>query len=378
MNVLHVTGKAQFGGIQRLVLDLAECQMKCQEIPVGVLFSMADGEFLDKFTRSGLTLYSAGLSGGYDVAPRKYRRVLDIFRQYRVLHFHGFNPFLAACAITSGSYLVYTEHGNFAFGRKTGVADVIKSRLLKYFLNSHIDHITFNSAFTRSVAEKRYGLRNTPRSIVYNGVDIDGITGSPGQIEDATAALLKGKFVVGTTSRFAGFKRIDRLINAFAAFQGGKPDAVLLLVGDGALRADLEQLVDKLQISDKAIFAGYKENVFDYQRRMDVCVFPSETEPFGIAAVEAMLLGKPTIISNDGGGLVEVVGGFSRDDVVSDVQGLAARLDYYYQHREKLAEHAGDRTKHAAKFNIEDTAVQFLSIYQKAPANVRYPRHVRN
>jgi glycosyltransferase involved in cell wall biosynthesis len=228
-----------------------------------------------------------------------------------------------------------------------------------------VDYITFNSEFTQKISENRYGLGNVPRSVIYNGVDIDGITRPPSQIENTIARLLSGKFVVGTSSRFVGFKRIDRLIDAFAEFQHDKPDTMLLLVGEGVLRSELERRVRNLKISEKIIFAGYRSNVFDYQRKMDVCVFPSETEPFGIAAVETLLLGKPTLISADGGGLVEVVGGFSHDDVANDVRAMADRLNYYYCHRDQIDGRAGERMKYASKFNIEDTADQFLRIYQK-------------
>jgi glycosyltransferase involved in cell wall biosynthesis len=278
---------------------------------------------------------------------------------------HSFNPFLATSAVASGRPIVYTEHGNFAFGRKIGMTDILKSKLLKLFLNSYVDYITFNSEFTQKISENRYGLGNVPRSVIYNGVDIDGITRPPNQIENTIARLLSGKFVVGTSSRFVGFKRIDRLIDAFAEFQHDKPDTMLLLVGEGVLRSELERRVRNLKISEKIIFAGYRSNVFDYQRKMDVCVFPSETEPFGIAAVETLLLGKPTLISADGGGLVEVVGGFSHDDVANDVRAMADRLNYYYCHRDQIDGRAGERMKYASKFNIEDTADQFLRIYQK-------------
>lgn len=378
MNVLHVTGPARFGGIERLVLDLAHTQHVVQNMDVGILFTSADGEFYEQFARTGLPLYSAGLTSGYDFSPVKYRRAVRLFREHQILHFHSFNPLLAQCAISANRRVVYTEHGNFAFGRKAGISDAIKSRLLKYFLNRCVYYVSFNSAFTKSISEKRYDLRNVPRSIVYNGLAIDAVTRSTQQIEDTIAGRLQARFVVGTTSRFAGFKRIDRLISAFAEFQADKADVVLLLVGDGILRRDLEQLVDRLGISDKTIFVGYRENVYDFQSRMDVCVFPSEKEPFGIAAAETMLLGKPTIICHDGGGLVEVVGGYLTDDVVSSAHGMAERLNHYYMHRGNIAGAADKRRRYASRFNIEDTASQFRDIYQKVLSSVSSPGHVRN
>lgn len=378
MNVLHVTGPARFGGIERLVLDLTTVQHHRSGISAGVLFTSTEGEFIDKFAHKGLTHYSADLAGGYDFSPGKYRRVLHLFRRYQILHFHSFNPLLAACAVASGKFIVYTEHGNFAFGRKTGIADRVKSILLNVFLNRFVDHVTFNSGFTRGVAEKRYDFRATPRSVVHNGIAIDEIAPAADRIDAAVAEKLKGKFVVGTTSRLAGFKRIDRLISAFAKFQRDKPDVALLLVGDGVLRPSLEKLAQQCHMAETAVFAGYRGNVYDYQDRMDVCVFPSAMEPFGLAAVETMLLGKPTIICNDGGGLVEIIGGFKSSDIAEGVDGIAERLNYYYARREEIKSEAPARKKYASKFKIEDTAAEFIGIYQKILSGQKRCRHVRN
>jgi glycosyltransferase involved in cell wall biosynthesis len=378
MNVLHVTGPARFGGIERLVLDLANVQHHTPGMSTGVLFTNTEGEFIEKFAQKKLTCYSAGLAGGYDVSPNKYRKVLDLFRQYQVLHFHGFNPLLATCAAASGKPVVYTEHGNFAIGRKTGIAGAVKSALLSVFLNRFADYVTFNSGFTRGIAEARYGLQDTPGSVVYNGIAVDEIAGSTRPIDPAIAGKLESRFVVGTSSRFAGFKRIDRLIDAFATFQHGKPDAMLLLVGDGALRADLERQVEGHRISEKTIFTGYRNNVADYQDSMDVCVFPSASEPFGLAAVETLLLGKPTIICHDGGGLVEVVGGLSPADVVNGVGGIAERLEYYYRNRDGIGAGAAARKGYASKFSIEETAAAFLRIYQNVVTGKTRSSHVRN
>lgn len=366
MKILHVVGPARFGGIERLVLDLASSQMRRKDADIGVLFTIGEGEFLEKYVKAGLRCHSANLASGYDFSPRKFRNAKSICRRYDVIHMHSFNPLLAMSAVASDRPIVYTEHGNFGFGRKIGTLEKVKAWLLKKFLNAYVSHITFNSRFTAGVAEMRYGLSNVSRSVVYNGVAIETIQAHVDGLENSMQQMLHGKFIIGTASRFAGFKRVDRLVRAFSIFRRGKNDVSLLLVGDGALRQSLEGLVEKEGVSESTIFAGYRANVYDFLDAMHVCVFPSEGEPFGLAAVEALLLGKPVIIFRDGGGLVEVVSGISSTDVVNDEHELAARFDHYYERKDELGRQAPIQRAYGARYGIEQVTEKFQEIYVQA------------
>ena len=363
IRVLHILWSAHFGGIEKLVFDLATVQIKCLTLQVEIFFGRKEGEFLERFQEAGFMCYSARLNSGYDVSPWKCFHAIRLFKKYDILHFHSFNPLLSICAVISGKKIIYTEHGNFGFGRKKNLTDYLKGFLLKRFLNSYVDYISFNSQFTKECAERRYGLNSVRRSVVYNGIAFKKDNVPSGGIPELILQKLHGKFIVGTTSRFAGFKRIDRLIQAFAKFQGNK-DTVLLLVGDGILRSELERLVEDLGLSKKTIFTGFRNNVREFQNLMDVCVFPSENEPFGLVAVETLSLGKPTIVFWDGGGILEVVGNFVKDDVVGDIFNLAHRLEYYYVKKDKLTKLSQKRKEYARKFDICNMSEEFTVIYE--------------
>lgn len=364
MKILHITGDANFGGIGRLVLTLVQQQLVAGAVTPSILFSYKRGEFLDRFKRTGVRLWSVDCKSGYDVSVKKYKIVRDIYKQFDVLHFHNFNPFLAWCAVQSGKKIVYTEHGIFGYGRKTTLSDRVKRRMLRKFLNSHVDHLSFNSEFTRCIAESRYGLSETNRSTLYNGVDPGDVTGNPEHIKAIVKNRLTDKFVVGTCSRFAGFKRIDRLIKAYSVFQESKDNVVLLLVGDGDLRPELEKMVTNLGLQKSVVFTGYMENSYDYQSVMDICIYPSMNEPFGLVAVESLLLGKPVLVFRDGGGLCEIVTGISAADVVDDVDALGSRIEYYYKHQDKLRDNSNMRKKYAGGFSAESMEAGFVDIYK--------------
>lgn len=362
MKILHVVGTAHFGGIGRLVLDLTRAQLG-DGLDVGILFYRAEGEMLEFFSQLGVPMHSANLRSGYDMSPMKLAKIMKIYRDYDLLHFHAFNPAFAMAAALGKKKVVFTEHGNFAFGRIESRADRIKKHLMRVYLNGFCHFVTFNSEFTMRVAVQRYGLEHTPKAVVYNGIHLEQQKDGAGTVLPEHR-LLSGKFVVGTSSRFAGFKRIDRLIRAFAGFRKNKDDVVLLLVGDGEKRKELEELVAETSISGITVFTGYRPNVSAYQAAMDVFVVPSENEPFGLVALEAYSVGTPAVAFEDGGGVVEVISGYSRADVVKDHDAMIDRLNYYYQNRNSLSHDAPSRIDYVKKFDASVMSSAFSKIYK--------------
>jgi glycosyltransferase involved in cell wall biosynthesis len=365
MRILHTLWTAHFGGIERLVLDLAQAQSASQDHQVDVLFGRGEGEMLEHYRSAALTFKSAHLRHGFDVTPSRMRELKQILSGYDVLHIHSFTPAMALAAAMTPAKIVYTEHGNFAIGRRATMIDRIKWQLLGHFLRRRVDFISFNSNHTRQIADHRYRLQAVQREVVYNGIsfvpEVREETAMTPEIRDR----IKGKFVVGTSSRFAAFKRIDRLIEAFAMFCRER-EAVLLLVGDGPLRVDFASMIQRLDIADKVVFAGYQANVRVYQDAMDVCVFPSQGEPFGLAAVETLALGKPTLVFRDSGGLAEIIGNCDTADVVDDVPQLAKRLeDHYAQRNHSDVMKARSRILYAHKFDIKTMAATFAVIYNR-------------
>lgn len=369
IRVLHIINSPNFGGIERLVFDLIKIQNKNPELNIALFITFPKGELIKDFENTGIECYSGNFTSGYDVHLSKLKRVLEIFKKHDILHFHSFNPVLAFLAMISKKVVFYTEHGNFGFGRKMKINDRIKFFLLNIYLNHFVSFVSFNSKFIKSIARKKYGLKRVPNDVIYNGIDFSKECIQSIGIDRLFSSQIDRKFIIGTTSRFAGFKRIDRLIEAFSIFQNGK-NAALLLVGDGILLTELKSQVHNLGISDKVIFTGYRKNITDYQQAMDVCVFPSQNEPFGLVAVETMSLGKPVIVFSDGGGIVEIVGDKFPDDVVDSIQGLVERLNHFYNLGKESCETISSRINYSMKFDIKLMEEAICKRYKKILACV--------
>jgi len=101
-------------------------------------------------------------------------------------------------------------------------------------------------------------------------------------------------------SNFRKVKRIDDVVKIFHLVQKELPSK-LLFVGDGPERAMAEKMARDLGIVDKVMFLGKVRNTQEVLEYGDLFLLPSETESFGLAALEAMAVGVPVISSNTGG-----------------------------------------------------------------------------
>jgi glycosyltransferase involved in cell wall biosynthesis len=118
--------------------------------------------------------------------------------------------------------------------------------------------------------------------------------------------LVKSDIVIGTVGSFNPAKDIATLIQAFAKIVARWPKSKLVLIGGGPLKRDLTNLVKKLTIEDKVIFAGTIENILPAMKTFNLFVLPSLSEAFGITLLEAMKAEVP-IVASKVGGIPEII-----------------------------------------------------------------------
>lgn len=172
--------------------------------------------------------------------------------------------------------------------------------------------------------------------------------------------------IVTHISNFRKVKRIDDVVAIFNKIQHTIP-AKLMMVGDGPEREKAEKLCENLGISDKVIFFGNSNEIDKILSYSDLFLLPSETESFGLAALEAMACGVPVISSNSGG-LPEVnEEGFSGYlSNVGDTDAMAANAIKILQNKDTLHTFKENALKSAQKFDIQNILPLYEEVYQKA------------
>lgn len=368
MKVVHVIWSLEFGGIERLVLDLATHQQN-NGMSVSVLAGQAKGRLAERFAKADIHIIDGKLKSGFDAGLSNRHALRAAFDNADMIHVHTFNMTLAFHAAASGTPILFTDHGNYGLGRRRTWRDTLKFAAQKPFIHRYVAYMTANSSFTLGLARQHFSMDRVPHQVVPNGIALPAADTTPAA--DLRATDDANMFLVGTSSRFAGFKRIDRLVRAFAGMKH-VPQARLLLVGDGPLRSELEALVDQFGLREKTLFTGFRDDVAATQAAMDVCVFPSESEPFGLVAIETLALGKPTLVMADGGGIAEILGAVEPDNVLPDVAALTMRLESLYrawiQAPENLQKNRKRYIEYANRFTVDQMAHSFQTLYEQLVA----------
>lgn len=176
----------------------------------------------------------------------------------------------------------------------------------------------------------------------------------------------KDERVITHISNFRKVKRIPDVIRIFHKIQQQMP-AKLMMVGDGPEKEKAEQLCQELGLTDKVIFFGNSSEIDRILSYSDLFLLPSETESFGLAALEAMALGVPVISSNSGG-LPEVnfegISGFLSD--VGDVESMAANAIKILSDDATLNQFKVNALEKARQFDIKNILPMYEELYQKA------------
>jgi N-acetyl-alpha-D-glucosaminyl L-malate synthase BshA len=167
-------------------------------------------------------------------------------------------------------------------------------------------------------------------------------------------------------SNFRKVKRIPDVIKVFHKVQQQIP-AKLMLVGDGPEKEGAEQLCAELGILDKVIFFGNSSEIDQILSYSDLFLLPSETESFGLAALEAMALGVPVISSNSGG-LPEVnfdgISGYLSN--VGDIDEMSANALKILSDEITLQQFKRRALETARQFDIRNILPMYEDLYQKA------------
>ena len=172
--------------------------------------------------------------------------------------------------------------------------------------------------------------------------------------------------IITHISNFRKVKRIPDVIQVFFRVQRQIP-AKLVMVGEGPEKEGAERLCDTLGISDKVIFLGNSNEIDRILCFSDLFLLPSESESFGLAALEAMI-NKVPVISSNAGGIPEVnvegLTGFLSD--VGDVEEMAQNALKILGSDENLEKFKVNAVKSAERFDIMKILPLYENLYEKA------------
>ncbi|MGV8992667.1 MAG: N-acetyl-alpha-D-glucosaminyl L-malate synthase BshA [Flavobacterium sp.] len=224
------------------------------------------------------------------------------------------------------------------------------------------------TSVSESLKNQTYDLFNITKEIhvIPNFIELNKNTNDPTIPCMRSAIAKKDERIITHVSNFRKVKRIPDVVKIFDRIQKQIP-AKLLMVGDGPEKAGAEDLCRKLGILDKVIFLGNSSEIDQILSYTDLFLLPSETESFGLAALEAMAWSVPVVSSNSGG-LPEVnidgVSGFLSN--VGDVDSMAINALSILENDETLSRFKKNALEVAKTFDIKNILPLYEDLYRKA------------
>lgn len=227
------------------------------------------------------------------------------------------------------------------------------------------DYVTSVSKSLKEDTLKLFNIKNEIQ-VIPNFIELDKNTIDPNISCRRSVMASENERIITHISNFRKVKRIPDIIKIFYKIQQHIP-AKLMMVGDGPEKEKAEYLCQELGIQDKVIFFGNSNEIDKILSYTDLFLLPSETESFGLAALEAMAWSVPVISSNSGG-LPEVnfegVSGYLSD--VGNTDEMAENALLILKDNETLNKFKENALSVAQRFDIKNILPLYEELYHKA------------
>lgn len=304
IRILHIIGTMNRGGAETLLLELYRNidRTKVQFDFLVYNYTDVPGELDEEILSLGGKIYNA--KSRFYKNPIGFCLELKAFfkkhKEYKIIHSHQF--------MTSG-YIVFiakkiakrvTIAHSHAIKSCANFLRAISNFIGKLLVKGYSDYIF---GCSRDAVKTLCGKLpdNESRMVLSNAINVDKFAFSSEKREFWRQKLEidDSATVIGYVARFLPVKNHDFVVKTFAEFIKVKPDSILVLVGDGPLRTETEELAKQLGVYDKVKLLGVRPDVQDIVNAFDVFVMPSRYEGLGIVLIEAQANGLPCVISAD-------------------------------------------------------------------------------
>jgi sugar transferase (PEP-CTERM/EpsH1 system associated) len=325
LHVVHVVHSLGVGGLENGVVNLVTGPADAFRHSIVCLTEVGA---LGARLGERVTAIALGKRPGHD--PAAFARLVARLRRLRpdVVHTRNWASFDAVLAarLARVPVVIHGEHGRDITdpdGRHP-----LRNRLRRLAAPLISRFVAVSDDLRRWLVEQ-VGVPAGKVVHICNGVDTTRF--SPGdRAIRAGLGLGAESVLIGTVARLDPVKDQAGLLEAFALVARQRPEAILMIAGDGPCRGALHQRADSLGLTPRVRFLGERSDVPDLLRAMDVFVLPSIAEGISNTVLEAMATGLPIVATRVGGNPELVEDGVNGLLVPrSDVPALARALDRY-------------------------------------------------
>lgn len=364
IRILHLIETGGPGGAEMVLFNLATGidRVKCQSV-VGLL---RKGWLYNQLVSGGIDVRILPSGGSFDI--RILLSLLRLIKEKRInlVHSHlmDMNFYSSIAAKMAKIPHIATEHGDIHHLSKTGRLITIKARAVAHLSNK----IICVSRFTKEAFIRRAQVNENKVLVIYNGIPVSNFCNVINRVKKKTELGIKeGDILIGSTGNLYSIKGHVYLLKATKEVLQRFKNVKLLILGRGELLEKLKRECSELGISGNVFFLGYRNDVFEILKIIDIFVLSSISESFSIAIVEAMLAGKPVIATRSGGPEEIVIDGETGFLVTPRNSEEIAEKIIYLIENEGIGKSMGDKGRARAEkyFNLKTMIANYEHVYEK-------------
>lgn len=304
IKVLHVLGKLAPGGIECWLLEAAKrTDRNKYQLDFAVL-DPSEGSLEEAFLSLGSRIHKIGPPASLVKNPQRLRTLIRR-NDYRIVHSHlaNYSGWISLIAMSVG---VPTRIAHSHTDIRTKYKTAPPTRRIYFKAMSALLRLAANRrlAVSTEAAESLYGRnwRTDPAVRIFPcGVDFDKFDIHVDKLSYRSAlGIPLDSIVLSTVGRLIPAKNHAFLLEVFREFSKRRPDSFLVIVGDGALRRDLEQQAIALGLKDMVLFTGNRSDVPSFLLSVpDIFLQPSLFEGLPLTLLEAQAAGLPCLASSN-------------------------------------------------------------------------------
>lgn len=376
--IAHVVFRFDYGGLENGVVNVINGLPEALFRHAVIALTDAS-DFQRRIRRKDVSVHALNKRAGKD--PGSYMRLFRLLRQLRPAIVHTRNLGTLDCTLVARLAGVPSRiHGEHGWDTYDPDGTNRKYRALRRMLNPTIDRFVTVSSELEQWLVQNVGIRAAKVQRICNGVNTDVFRprSSPERTLLPADRFPPHSIVVGSVTRFMDIKDPLNLVRGFIAARREQRGSRLrlLMVGDGALRAPAQALLDEAGEAANAWLPGSRDDVAALLQEMDVFALSSRREGISNTVLEAMASGVPVVASATGGNLELIEDGrtgmlvpaadsnaiahallaYASDDQMRERHGRAARAraEREYSLRRMLADY---ESLYRAQCNaVEETA----------------------
>jgi len=333
MRILCLVGKMDLGGAETFLMKQFRESVKKEIIFDFLVFSQDRGKYDDEIIRLGGLIHHSVPKTKRPI--ESFLTIKNIVKKYNYSHVIRISQNAAsiidllAAKFGGAKIRAFRSSNTAVFGLLNNITHVIFKPLVPLIANKFI-------APSSDTATYMFGQRKTRNhsvSIIKNAIDIDRFTFDfrIRNLYRKMFGISDNAFVIGHVGRFNNQKNQKKIIEIFSCFYQKNSNSVLVLVGKGETRAEIENQISKHNIRNSVVILDDRNDIQNVMMIFDVLLFPSLFEGMPNVVIEAQFLGLVCYVSDTITREVEISNGIKWIDINESPDNIAGIITTNYK-----------------------------------------------